>query len=59
MIGRDYQELYVAICGEVLQNWSEGKDHEQNCYKCQNQLETIKMEYEDFINTEKVETPLD
>jgi len=35
MIGRDFQDLYVAACSLVCQSYAEGKKHEHACPECQ------------------------
>lgn len=34
ILGRDWSDLYVARCGEVLSTYAIGVDHEKTCRDC-------------------------
>ena len=38
MIGRDYSDIYVAVCGQEFWSFSAGRSHENSCDDCQCEL---------------------
>lgn len=38
MIGFSYQDIYVAMCGQVFTTWPSGRSHERDCQACQREI---------------------
>lgn len=37
-IGHSYQDIYVAMCGQVFTTWPTGRSHERDCPTCQSEI---------------------
>jgi rubrerythrin len=47
MIGRSFQDIYVAACGEPCANIHEGREHERTCPQCQSVSDEPEEQWDD------------